>query len=66
MYRYRLLDEATGVDLGPLISARLTFGAGETIARRAGELFEIVNVVEPENDNFRAYVIVRRAEAAGR
>jgi catalase (peroxidase I) len=61
MYRYRLVDEATAEDLGPLISARLTFAAGEMIARHAEEQFEVVNVVEPENDNFRAYVIVRRA-----
>jgi len=63
VYRYRLVDESDGADLGPLISARLTFAAGEEIVRRAGERFEIVNLVEPENDNFRAYVIVRRIEA---
>jgi hypothetical protein len=61
-YRYRLVDEATAADLGPLISARLTFASGETITRRSGEKVEIVNVVEPENDNFRTYVIVRRTE----
>jgi hypothetical protein len=62
MYRYRLVDEATAADLGPLISARLTFAPGELIARRAGEGFEVVNVVEPENENFRAYVIIRQAD----
>jgi hypothetical protein len=59
MYRYRLVDEADGADIGPLISARLTFAIGETIARSPDERFEVV----PENDNFRAYVIVRRLEA---
>ena len=60
VYRYRLLEEATGADLGPLISARLAFASGEVIGRRAGEEFEIVNVVEAENENFRAYLVVRR------
>ena len=60
VYRYRLLEEATGADLGPLISARLAFASGEVIGRRAGEEFEIVSVVEAENENFRAYLVVRR------
>lgn len=58
MYRYRLLNEATGADLGPLVSSRLTFTVGETLAR-AGERFGLVRVVAPENENFRAYLIVR-------
>jgi hypothetical protein len=62
VYRYRLVDEASAADLGPLISGRLTFAPGELIGRRAGERFEIVKFVEPENDNFRAYLIVRRLE----
>jgi len=61
MYRYRLVDEATGADLGPLISPRVTFATGEALARRADERYELVNIVEPENENFRAYLIVRRA-----
>lgn len=59
MYRYRLLSEATGADLGPLVSARLTFGVGETISRGNGECFRVLRIVEPENENFRAYLIVR-------
>jgi hypothetical protein len=59
MYRYRLVDESDLTDIGPLISARLTFAVGETIGRSPHERFEVVNVVEPENDNFRA----RRLEA---
>ncbi len=62
MYRFRLLDEETGADLGPLVSARLTFAIGETITRRSGEHLEVVNVVEPENENFRAYLIVQAAD----
>ena len=64
MYRYRLLNEDNGEDIGPLISARLSFAAGETIARRAGERFEVLRLVEPENENFRAYLIVRRTHLA--
>ena len=60
MYRYRLIDEG-GSDLGPLISARLTFAVGEPITPRAGEQYEVVRLVEPENENFRAYVVVRSA-----
>ncbi|HEY2778588.1 MAG TPA: hypothetical protein VGI77_11865 [Gaiellaceae bacterium] len=59
MYRYRLVDELSGNDLGPLVSARLTFAPGESIARAAGERYVVVGVVDPENENFRAYVIVR-------
>ena len=62
-YRYRLIDERTGDDLGPFVSMRLTFAPGEEIKRRGGELFIVVNVVEPENENFRAYVVVRQAGA---
>jgi hypothetical protein len=35
-----------------------------TTAWRGDELFIVVNVVEPENENFRAYVVVRRDSAA--
>ena len=64
MYRYRLLDQATGADLGPFVSLRLTFAPGETVSRASGEQFELVKVVEPENGNFRAYLIVRRLQDA--
>lgn len=59
LYRYRLIDERTGDDLGPLVSLRLTFAAGELIERAAGEQYVVVNLVEPENKSFRAYMIVR-------
>jgi hypothetical protein len=59
MYRYRLIDEHTGDDLGPFVSLRLTFAAGESIGRVDGESFLVVNLVEPENENFRAYLVVR-------
>ncbi len=59
MYHYRLIDERTGDDLGPFVSLRLTFAPGESIERQGGEHFVVVNIVEPENENFRAYVVVR-------
>lgn len=64
VYRYRLIDERTGDDLGPLVSLRLTFAPGEVIARRGGEQFFVVSTVEPENENFRAYVVVRPDRAS--
>jgi hypothetical protein len=60
MYRYRLLDHATRADLGPFVSARLAFQPGERLSRATGEQFELFNVVEPESEDFRAYLIVRR------
>jgi hypothetical protein len=61
MYRYRLIDRETGSDLGPLISARVTFAVGEELSRRSGERFVVTALVEPENENFRAYIVVRRS-----
>ena len=58
MYRYRLIDE-DGADLGPLISPRVTFAIGQDIVRRAEERYEIVRIVEPENESFHAYLVVR-------
>jgi hypothetical protein len=60
MYRYRLIDEATGDEIGTLISLRLTFGVGEEISRGPGERYVVTALVEPENENFRAYIVVRR------
>ena len=60
VYRYRLVDEQTGRDLGPFASARLAFQVGESISRRPTERYEIANVVATEdNEPFRAYLIVR-------
>ena len=58
MYRYRLIDEHTGDDLGPFVSLRLTFAPGESIGRAGRERFIVVSMIEPENENFRAYVVV--------
>jgi hypothetical protein len=58
VYRYRLIDEETGDDIGPLISLRLTFAVGEEIARRSGERYVVRALVEPENENLRANVVV--------
>ena len=68
MHRYRLLDQATGDDLGPFVSDRLAFQPGEKLSRTSGEQFELVKVVEPEREreNFRAYLIVRRLEGKSR
>ena len=60
MYRYRLIDEQTGADLGPFVSQRPVFAPGERIARVDGERYFVIKMVEPENENFRAYVVVRR------
>ena len=60
MYRYRLIDEETGSDIGPLVSLRLSFLVGETISRNAGERYIISAVVEPEDEDFRAYLVVRQ------
>jgi hypothetical protein len=35
------------------------FAPGEEIVRARGERFLVARTVEPENENFRAYVIVR-------
>ena len=60
MYRYRLIDEDTGQDLGPLVSLRLTYAPGEKISRDSDERFSVIRMVDPETETFRAYLIVRR------
>jgi hypothetical protein len=60
MYRYRLIDEDTGSDLGPLISSRLAFVVGDELSRSPDERYVVEALVEPENENFRAYIVVRR------
>jgi hypothetical protein len=59
MYRYRLIDAESGDAIGPLVSARVEFRAGESLARRDDERFELVKIVPAENENFRAYLVVR-------
>ena len=61
MYRYRLIDAETGEEMGPFVSARLTFAPGETVVWREGVRLEVVKLVPPENENFRAYLVVREA-----
>jgi hypothetical protein len=59
MYRYRLVDER-GDELGPFVSPRLAFQAGEEIARSNRERYEILRVIEAEmHEPFRAYLVVR-------
>lgn len=61
MYRYRLVEEETGRDLGPFVSSRLAFQVGETVAAKPAERYEIKRVVPTEhNEPFRAYLVVTR------
>ena len=64
MYRYRLIDAETGAELGPLVSRRLAFEPGESLARTGGERFELLKVVPAENENFRAYLVVMSRDLA--
>jgi hypothetical protein len=59
MYRYRMIEEETGADLGPLVSSRDTYEPGEVLSRGAAESYVLVKVVQTENEGFRAYLIVR-------
>jgi hypothetical protein len=63
IYRYRLVDEATGADLGPFVSSRLLFVAGKLVVPGRGQRYVVVRFIESENENLRGYVIVRTAEA---
>jgi hypothetical protein len=61
VYRFRLIDEENGADLGPFVSSRLAFQLGETLARNPNDRFVLVRAVEAgPQDGFRAYLIVRR------
>ena len=60
VYRYRLIDDASGADLGPFVSTQSSVSAGWINQTWPPEQLELVNVVAPENENFRAYLIVRR------
>jgi hypothetical protein len=39
---------------------RLTFAVGEELPRRSDERYIVAALIEPENENFRAYIAVRR------
>jgi hypothetical protein len=57
-YRYRLID-AEGTDLGPFVSKRRNWEAGERIGRSRGQDMVITAVVKPEGDaGFLAYLVV--------
>ncbi len=59
MYRYRLLDAKDGADLGPFVSARPAYAAGQTIARATGELVTVVNLTAGEpGDLIHGYLVV--------
>lgn len=57
--RFRLIHGDTGEDLGPLVSDREEFNAGEILERLGGERFLLVNVLPATNENFRSYLVVR-------
>jgi hypothetical protein len=42
----------------------LAFHVGELLARTGGERFELVKIVPAENENFRAYLVVRPLKLA--
>ena len=57
-FRFRLID-AKGTDLGPFVSKRQDWKAGERIGRSKGEHMLITAVIEPEEDaGFDAYLVV--------
>jgi hypothetical protein len=65
-FRYRLIDAATGTDLGPFLSKRDDWQPGDRVGRSKGEDTVIAAVVEPEDDvGFRAYLVVVPAERKG-
>ena len=65
-FRYRLIDADTGTDLGPFVSKRNDWKAGERFGRSKGEDMVITAVIEPEDDvGFRAYLVVVAAERDG-
>ena len=59
MLRYRLIDPR-GNDLGPYVSRTTDWHAGARISLGAGEEFVVLSVVEPQAENFRAYLVVER------
>lgn len=59
VHRYRLITEER-FDLGPLVSPRIEFVAGETVVGALGDRYELVRVVESENQDVRGYLVVRR------
>ena len=57
-HRSRLID-AEGTDLGPFVSKRQDWKAGERIGRSKGEDMLITAVIEPEEGaGFQAYLVV--------
>jgi hypothetical protein len=65
-FRYRLIDAATGTDIGPFVSKRDDWKPGDRIGRSKGEDMVITAVIEPEDEvGFRAYLVVAPAQRDG-
>jgi hypothetical protein len=58
-HRFRLID-AEGTDLGPFVSKRHDWKAGERIGRSKRKDMLIMAVIEPEEEGagFQAYLVV--------
>jgi len=66
-FPFRLTDAATGSDLGPFVSKRDDWKAGERLGRSKGEDMIVTAVIEPEVQlKFRAYLVVVPAETLRR
>lgn len=59
LLRYRLIDPR-GNDLGPYVSRSADWQPGKRISLGGGEEYVVVGVVEPEVEDFRAYLVVER------
>jgi hypothetical protein len=61
--RYRLISATDGRDIGPFVSKRDDWKAGDRIGRSKGEDMIVTAVIAPEDDAaFRAYLVVAPAE----
>jgi hypothetical protein len=62
-FRYRLIDAASGADIGPFVSKRDDWEAGDRLGRSKGEDMIVTAVIEPEDQmKFRAYLVVVSAK----
>jgi hypothetical protein len=62
-FRYRLINAADGRDIGPFVSKRDDWKAGDRLGRSKGEDMVVTAVVESEEgDGFRAYLVVSPLE----
>jgi hypothetical protein len=61
-FRYRLINAADGRDIGPFVSKRDDWKAGDRIGRSKGEDMVVTAVIQLDDDvGFRAYLPRRRA-----